>query len=153
MVMRDRSSPAPRGFVARLADWLGRAHPMIVHFPLALFPMALLALVLSRRAPEWMIAARFMVVAAGITALPAALLGWFAGGWPSPGNEFTLEVHRWLGVGIAMAGLALALLVARRRGALPWAWSFAALLVINIALVAQGWFGGALVHGADHLSW
>jgi hypothetical protein len=29
----------------------------------------------------------------------------------------------------------------------------AALTAMTIAIVVQGWFGGALVHGIDHMNW
>jgi hypothetical protein len=29
----------------------------------------------------------------------------------------------------------------------------AGLAVITAAIVVQGWFGGAMVHGVDHLNW
>lgn len=44
----DRSG---MGFVGRLLDWLGRTHPVIVHFPIAFFPAALFTAVVGRRRP------------------------------------------------------------------------------------------------------
>jgi len=29
----------------------------------------------------------------------------------------------------------------------------AALTIVTAAIVVQGWFGGAMVHGADHMNW
>jgi hypothetical protein len=29
----------------------------------------------------------------------------------------------------------------------------ASLAIITAAIVVQGWFGGAMVHGIDHLNW
>jgi heme A synthase len=64
-----------------------------------------------------------------------------------------LRVHRWLGTAIGLSGLALAI----------WAWKrpeedrrpgmIVALAGITAAIIVQGWFGGALVHGIDHMDW
>ena len=144
----DRSSMSPG---ERLVDWLGRLHPAIVHFPLAFFPAALLTAIVGRRRPAFARPVRFLVVAGGIIAPIAALLGWLGSLNADPGSILT--VHRWLGTAVGVAGLALALWAwkcpseARRSGMI---WALAA---ITAALIVQGWYGGALVHGTDHMNW
>lgn len=144
---------APKTGIARLIDWLGRFHPMIVHFTLALFPTALLAMVVARRRSEWNGTARFLILVAGLAAIPAAMLGWFAGGFALTGDDSLLVVHRWLGTGIAIVGTSLALAVWRGWTAASGRIAFASVIIITAALAVQGWYGGALVHGADHLAW
>jgi len=139
--------------IARLIDWLGRFHPMLVHFPLALLPMAFIAILVARRRPEWTHTAHILVVAAGLAVIPTALLGWFAGGFALAGDDSLLVVHRWLGTAIAIAGAGLTLIVWRGRARVSHPIALVALIAINIALIVQGWYGGALVHGADHLAW
>ncbi|RED16664.1 DUF2231 domain-containing protein [Parasphingopyxis lamellibrachiae] len=153
MAGMDESAETPKGFFAKLIDWLGRTHPMIVHFTLALFPTALLAMVVARRRAEWNGTARFLILGAGIAAVPAALLGWFAGGFALTGDDSLLVVHRWLGTGIAIAGTGLALSVWRGWTAASGRAAFASVIIFTAALAVQGWYGGALVHGADHLAW
>lgn len=143
---------APKTGVARLIDWLGRFHPMLVHFPIALLPMAFIAILVARRRPEWTHTAHILVVTAGLAVIPAAFLGWFAGGFALAGDDSLLVVHRWLGTAIAVAGVGLALVVWRSRARVSHPIALVALVVINIALIVQGWYGGALVHGADHLT-
>ena len=135
----------------RLLDWLGRLHPSIVHFPLAFFPAALFTAIVGRRRPAFGKPVQFLVVAGGIIAPIAALLGWFdaLGADPDP----LLTVHRWLGTGIGVAALGLGI----------WAWRvpdedrglgmIMGLTIITAAIIVQGWFGGAMVHGMDHLNW
>src|SRR3546814_9586574 len=65
----------------RLLDWLGRLHPSIVHFPLAFVPAALFTAVVGRRRPGFQEATRFLILAGGLTAPVAMLLGWLDGGW------------------------------------------------------------------------
>lgn len=138
-------------FVERLLDWLGRTHPVIVHFPIAFFPAALFTAIVGRRRPAFAAPVQFLVVAGGIIAPIAAIFGWLDAMGAEP--DRLLTVHRWLGTGIGVGGLLLAIWAWRR----PWedrgAGMIVALSVMTIAIVVQGWFGGALVHGIDHMSW
>lgn len=137
----------------RLLDWIGRLHPIIIHFPLAFFPAALFTAVVGRRRPAFGKPVQFLVVAGGIIAPIAMVLGWLAGGLTLTDTDPLLRVHRWLGTAIGLSGLALAI----------WAWKWpeedrrpgmiAALAGITAAIIVQGWFGGALVHGIDHMDW
>lgn len=146
----DRSTMTPAG---RLLDWLGRLHPMIVHFPIAFFPAALFTAIVGRRRPAFGKPVQFLVVAGGLLAPIAALLGWLDGGFDFATDNSLLQFHRWLGTAIGAGGLGLGL----------WAWRqpdedrgpgmIIGLSVMTAAIVVQGWFGGALVHGMDHLNW
>lgn len=146
----DRSSMS---LPERFMDWLGRFHPIIVHFPIAFFPAALFTAVVGRRRPAFSAPVQFLVVAGGIIAPISALLGWFNGGWIIADADTLMAVHRWLGTAIGGGGLALGLWAWRR----PWedrgAGMILALAAMTIAIAIQGWFGGALVHGAEHLNW
>ena len=147
---RDRSQMS---LPERLLDWLGRIHPIIVHFPIAFFPAALFTAVVGQRRPAFSTPVQFLVVAGGIIAPISALLGWFNGGWTLIDADPLLAVHRWLGTGIGIGGLLLAVWAWRR----PWedrgAGMILALTLMTVAIAVQGWFGGALVHGAEHLNW
>ena len=137
----------------RLLDWIGRLHPIIIHFPLAFFPAALFTAVVGRRRPAFGKPVQFLVVAGGLIAPIAMVLGWLAGGLTLTDTDPLLRVHRWLGTAIGISGLALAI----------WAWKrpeedrrrgmIVALAGITAAIIVQGWFGGALVHGIDHMNW
>lgn len=147
---KDRSKI---GLVERLLDWLGRTHPVIVHFPIAFFPAALFTAIVGRRRPAFAAPVQFLVVAGGIIAPVSALFGWLNGGFSLGDPDPLLMVHRWLGTGIGAGGLLLAFWAWRR----PWedrgAGMILALAVITVAIVVQGWFGGALVHGMGHMNW
>jgi uncharacterized membrane protein len=146
----DRSSMDP---LERFMDWLGRFHPIIVHFPIAFFPAALFTAVVGRRRPAFSAPVQFLVVAGGIIAPVSALLGWFNGGWTTADADPLMAVHRWLGTGIGVGGMLLGLWAWRR----PWedrgAGMIVALAGMTLAMAVQGWLGGALVHGAEHLNW
>lgn len=136
-------------FVERLLGWFGRLHPLVVHFPIAFFPAALLTAIAGRRRPTFSAPVQFLVVAGGIFAPLAAAAGWLAGMDADP--EPILMYHRWLGVAIGVSGLGLGIWAWKR----PWedrgAGMIAALTVMTIAIAAQGFMGAALTHGMDHL--
>ena len=137
----------------RVLDWLGRTHAVIVHFPIAFFPAALFTAIVGRKRPAFAKPVQFLVLAGGIIAPVAALFGWLNAGFDFASDDAMLEPHRWLGtaIGVAAAGLAV------------WAWRrpeedrgpgmIVGLAIITVAIVVQGWFGGALVHGMDHMNW
>ena len=133
--------------------WLGAFHPMIIHFPIAFFPAALFTAVVGRRRPAFSAPVQFLVVAGGIVAPIAALLGWFNAGFELVDNDKLLLVHRWLGTAMGIGGLALAAWAWRR----PWedrgAGMILSLAVMTIAIAVQGWFGAALVYGMEHMNW
>lgn len=140
-------------FTERLLDWLGRLHPIIVHFPIAFFPAALFTAVVGRRRPTFAAPVQFLVVAGGIVSPVAALLGWFDGGFDLGRDDWLLQSHRWLGTVIGIGALGLGIWSWRRPEANRSAGMIVGLALISTAIVTQGWFGGALVHGIDHMNW
>ena len=137
--------------LARLLDWLGRLHPIIVHFPIAFFPAALFTAIVGRRRPAFAVPVQFLVIAGGIMAPLAAIFGWLDAMAADP--DPLLTVHRWLGTGIGFAALGLGIWAWRRPDHIRGTAMLASLAIITAAIVVQGWFGGAMVHGIDHLSW
>ena len=146
----EPSEPAPTMLSPEYANLLTNLHPATIHFPIALLLFAGLAeLFFAVRGSERMrSAAEVAAAAGGITASLAALFGWIHTGiWL--GGEGVMQWHRWLGTGLGIAGPLIAwvaLSVGERRG------TFRALLALSaITLLAQGWLGAELGHGADHL--
>ncbi len=137
----------------RFLDWLGRLHPMIVHFPIAFFPAALFTAIVGRRRPAFAKPVQFLVVAGGIIAPIAAVLGWFDGGFDFATDDALLQSHRWLGTAIGIVALGLAIWALRKPEQDRSPGMIVGLAVITVAIVVQGWFGGALVHGIDHIDW
>ena len=142
----DRSKMS---FFERLVDWFGRLHPMVVHFPIAFFPAALITAIAGRRKPAFSAPVQFLVVAGGIFAPIAAVAGWLAGISSDP--EPILAYHRWLGVAIGLVGAGLGIWAWRR----PWedrgAGMILALTIMTIAIAVQGFLGAGLTHGMDHM--
>lgn len=142
----DRSSMT---FLQRLVAWIGRIHPLIVHFPIAFFPAALFTAIVGRRRPAFAAPVQFLVVAGGIFAPIAAVAGWLAGMSADP--EPILTYHRWLGVAIGIFGAGLGVWAWRR----PWedrgSGMILALTVMTVTIAVQGFLGAAVTHGMDHL--
>jgi uncharacterized membrane protein len=142
----------PKTFSERLISWIGRTHPFAVHFPIALFPVALVALVLARRRGETVELIRALIIVAGAASVVAAVLGWFTGGFVLVDTDPVQLWHRWLGTGLAVIGGGVALWALRRRDSVYGRSMVIALSAITIILLVQGWLGAALVHGMDHMS-
>lgn len=150
-----RHGDAPAG-IGRLLRWLGRFHPVVVHFPIALLLAAVLAeilmLALRREALGPIVTYCLVLGAAG--ALVASALGWLAAE-AEPTSGGTLDLHRWLGIAAAgLAALAAAWRIRSLRGpgtSGPWF----RLLLVSAGLVAAvaGHYGAMLVHGNDHFNW
>jgi uncharacterized membrane protein len=135
--------------------FVGRFHPLLVHFPIAflLLAGALELLALRRRTgPPWL-AARFplLVVAAMAAAVAAAdgyLLG-ASGGYGGP----TFERHLQLGIVVAICALVTALAAwHRQRTGAGDRLVRAALVLTLAALTAAGHLGATLTHGEGYLT-
>jgi uncharacterized membrane protein len=134
---------------------IGRLHPVLVHFPIALVLIAAVAEVIAMTTglSDWRAVALANLRAGAVFGIGAAIAGWRLAS--SPGIEATssLEWHRWLGSIAAVAVFGAALATAGARGSSPWAmWAYRITLFWAAALVAvTGHFGGLLVWGADFL--
>lgn len=151
-MQHDTDDRATMTLSERLLDWVGRLHVSVVHFPLAFFPAALFTALVGRRRSGFAKPVQFLIVAGGVTAPLAAVLGWLDSGMVSAADPL-LMVHRWLGTAIGVSGAGLALWAWRRPEADRSAGMIAALALITAALLVQGWYGGAMVHGIGHMNW
>lgn len=133
---------------------LKKLHPATIHFPIALFLMAAATelFVMRRKGAGLESAVRVLVYGGAIGAVVAVLFGWIHTGlWF--GGDTVMQVHRWNGMLIAALGIAMAYLASRPSQSRAWLrasiFSMAALVLI------QGFLGGELAHGPNHLgiSW
>jgi len=143
--------------LSEASPWLhlvGRLHPLIVHFPIALLLAAGLAELLELRRParggEGSSVARFCLLLGALGATAAAGAGWVNAAVEGHGRSVAhlIEQHRWAGVSVAV--LSWATLAAARSnagGAL-----YRGGLALTCALVAvTGHLGASLVWGEDYL--
>ena len=137
------------------AVFIGRLHMALVHFPVALVLMALVAelLCITRREGRYSDAARFMITAAAWFSIPAAATGFFRA------DTITLDateqslfaIHRVAGIATPVlvflcAGLAEGV---RRSGQIWELFLYrAVLLLAAVSAAVAGYVGGEIVFGA-----
>jgi uncharacterized membrane protein len=136
------------------ADWLqfiGRFHPLFVHFPIALFLLVPVLEMVSRRAgfAHLRLSVSFVLTLATLAATTAALLGWCLA--RSGGYSGTLITqHMWGGVVLSIVCWVCWLLRTRLcdRGL-----TYAVALALGVGMVAwTGYRGGQLSLGRNHLT-
>ncbi len=139
------------GAVFNPTDFLGRLHPALVHFPIALFLAAGLAelILIARPASGMESTVRFLVYTGAAGGILAALLGWLAGGIRMSDRSETLGLHRWTGTGIAVAGLVAAILTYRAKS--DRTLLRVVIAGIAVALLLQGYWGAEMSMGPNHM--
>ena len=137
-----------------LMDWLGRFHPMVIHFPIALFLAAFAAETMFALTGNELFrsALRFTVWGGALSATLAAPLGWMFAAAGGTEEGWILETHRWTGIAAVALGLTILWILERteRQGG--------SRLLLRVALAIQasligtvGFLGGSLIYGFDHL--
>ena len=137
-----------------LEVFLGRLHPLTVHFPIALLTFGALWELPRRERPT-----QAGLVCLAFGALSAGLAAWF--GWLHADAEplgrsldDTVFYHRWSGVAVAGVGLLTVLVAfAMRRGFSQGGRKlYRGLLLLGLGLVTwTGHLGGTLVYGEGYL--
>ncbi len=142
--------PKTQGWMnARWPKYLGRFHPIAVHFPIALLTLAAVAELLGRwrKEPHHLQTAWFLLAIGTLSAIPASVLGWIhAENTSHQGDD--LFWHRWLGIAVTV--LACVTLAFGRRAP---KWRLPALLLLAFLVGITGHYGGYLSFGRDWLSW
>jgi uncharacterized membrane protein len=136
------------------ALFLGRFHPLIVHFPIALLLVALLA--------EWLAAGRRIAGAAAFAGLLlwlgaiAAVLSAIAGLLLGSSGTYAGQVydrHMVLGLAVAATSTVSALMWSLRDRGAGWVRAQRALLGLSVCLlIPAGHFGSTLTHGEGFLT-
>jgi uncharacterized membrane protein len=141
-------------------EFLGRLHPALVHFPVALILAACAAemLYVVKKEKYFAAAALFSISAGAWMSLPAFVIGFAAAAGESFGPELqgVFELHRIVGVTTPMlATVAAGMGHSTRRTGQVWEQIVyrVFLVVAAVSVLLAGAFGGQLVHGADYLPW
>ena len=134
---------------------IGRLHPLLIHFPIALVVVAVVA---EMRATvtgdeQWHTMAVGNLRAGAAFALIAVVAGWRLASGLGMGSTPLLEWHRWLGTVTAVLTLLMAVATSRSDGrSAVERWIYRMALLCAGALVAvTGHLGALLVWGADFL--
>jgi len=132
-----------------LWQFLGRLHPLIVHFPVALLCVALLLEGIGwyRKSDQWQLAVRAMLWLGAISSVLAAVLGLVLVNQEDYSGD-TVTVHQW--VGLLTAALAVGTLLTVRSGKPTLYRTALGLTVVGVCVA--GHYGALLTHGEDYLS-
>jgi uncharacterized membrane protein len=137
-----------------LITFLGRFHPAVVHFPIALLGLAafLEFVQILRRKAAFHPATFTLAAAATLSAVLATLLGLANAGGKKPDDA--LDAHRWAGIATTVIAMVMMLLVNKARSADGARVQFArgALFLSMILVSIAGHYGGVLVYGPDYYS-
>jgi len=131
--------------------FVGRLHPLLIHFPIALVVVAALAefVAMVTADERWRTVAVANLRAGAFFALLAAVAGWRLALAPEMEESPLLEWHRWLGTAAAAAAFATGSI--RRRLALGALTYRTALFAAGTLVAVTGHLGGLLVWGANFL--
>lgn len=154
--------PAPLAFLLFMAadpagwqDWLGRLHPALVHFPIALMVVALAAEVccIVTREGRYADTARFLVNIAAWVAIPVAATGFLRAGHVTldAAGQHAFAIHRIFGIATpVLAFLCAGLSAGVRRSGQIWELMLfrVVLLMTAVSAVMAGLYGGEIVFGA-----
>ena len=135
--------------------FIGKFHPLLVHFPIALVLAAAAAelVVLATTRTAWRTVAVANIRAGAALGVVTAVTGWLFASSPVVDASPSLEWHRWVGLAGAAGAIAAALLSARlHRPSRRSAFGYRVTLFVTALLVAiTGHLGGTLVWGAGFL--
>jgi uncharacterized membrane protein/YHS domain-containing protein len=143
----------------RLIAYLGKFHPVVVHFPVAILLTAFLVVLFGVLKPSTtndLLGYKLTYIAA-VGAGLAAILGLAAGSnvhYPAELAEYFTK-HRLLGLGTAAFNLLIAIAAYRveRRRSVGRLWLFRLLLLLGaIAVAITAHLGATLVYGPDHFA-
>jgi uncharacterized membrane protein len=131
---------------------IGRLHPVLVHFPIALIVAALGCELVSiaTELREWHMAALTNLRMGAVFAVGSAIAGWIFARSPMVEMSPSLEWHRWVGACATLAAVAAVLSAPSSADRSSRStWMYRAALGTAAALVGvTGHLGGVLVWGA-----
>ena len=131
---------------------IGRLHPVLVHFPIALIVAAFGCELVSMatRVPEWHVAAVANLRIGAAFAVGSAIAGWIFARSPMVDLSPSLEWHRWVGACATVAAIGAVLSVdSSADSSSPSIWTYRGALGTAAVLVGiTGHLGGVLVWGA-----
>lgn len=137
----------------------GRAHVVMVHFPVALLMVLALIEVLRWRRKDGSMDQTVAIIAVitALSAIASVVQGFVLDDGRSDGvseDARMLALHKWLGISTTIIAIAAAAVALRRQlGDTPLLTKiYRALILPGAALVSlTGHYGGAVVHGKDYL--
>jgi uncharacterized membrane protein len=133
---------------------LGRFHPAVVHFPIALVTIAavLETLQVVRRKPELHVGTSACVFFGALSGIAAAAFGWLLEDAEGGGGS-VVEWHKWIGIAATVISILAALFLLGAARSDKARIALRANVFLGAALVGlTGYLGGEMVFGKNHLT-
>ncbi|MEX2234212.1 MAG: DUF1549 domain-containing protein [Cyclobacteriaceae bacterium] len=139
-----------------LWQFLGRLHPLIVHFPIGLLIIALVLelFTINKKYRELRSAINIVLIIGTVSSLLAVALGWFLEEQDQYSGDI-LTLHKWSGIITAI--LATSTVLLHRHILRTNRWNLlktyrAILITTVVGVIVAGHFGASLTHGPDFLT-
>ena len=126
-----------------LVAWLGRWHPLILHFPIVLLLMAAVIGLFNQIVPK------LLLTVATLSALVTAITGFFLGTESVPKGDL-LFWHQWMGAGVAILAVVWYWVSTNHLQQTYLVKGIQVVLIVLIGLT--GHYGGMITHGEDFLA-
>ncbi|MBS1932886.1 MAG: hypothetical protein JST96_02735, partial [Bacteroidetes bacterium] len=132
-----------------ILTFLGRLHPMIVHFPIGLLYAALLFefIAWKSNARNFFPATKVLVFTGAIASILSVVLGIILSKTDSYGSN-VLSIHQWIGIATMAFAIITAYCYQKGPRKIQYLMLFATVLGVTVA----GHYGAELTHGEDYLS-
>ncbi|PIB39351.1 c-type cytochrome domain-containing protein [Maribacter sp. 4G9] len=124
-------------------SWLGRWHPLVLHFPIVLLIIAIFLGLTGKKVPN------SLLTVAVLSALITAISGFFLGKDASVKGDL-LVWHQWLGGGLALLAAVWYALVHVFPSRVAYQKGIQLVLIVLIGFT--GHYGGMITHGPDFLA-
>src|SRR5690606_5403328 len=136
-------------------EFVGRLHPMLVHFPVSLLLIAAIMEVLTFRRFQSQLRAgiNWLVFIGSSSAVVAAICGWLLA-WTGEYGGDTFYAHQWAGTATAVLGAiaGFLLLAGQRTERMVLLKAYrVTLLLSSVGVFLAGHYGGSITHGQDYL--
>ena len=144
-----KENETPRGSGLGVLTFMGRLHPMIVHFPIGLIYGALLFefVAWKSNASKFFAGTKMLVFTGAFTSILSVVLGLILSRTDSYGSN-VLSLHQW--IGIATMVLAIITAYCYQKGSRKAQYGM--LLATVMGVTVAGHYGAELTHGEDYLS-
>ncbi|BBM82719.1 DUF2231 domain-containing protein [Candidatus Uabimicrobium amorphum] len=155
----DTPLQVQQGFREKLTSFVGKLHPISVHFPIALFFAAVLGEILSLLYNKQLQQAiNYCFNIAAISSVIAVVLGWCAHISSTYKNELhtVANYHKVMGILTAILIITVSVLNSKKQTAsqtqlekLYWP----CILITSIIIGITGFLGSSLIFGLGHYNW
>ena len=133
-----------------LWSFLGRLHPMIVHFPISILFVALLLEIIAwrRKSNNFQSAIKILVSIGALSAITAVVLGLLLSNADNYEATDTLSIHQWTGISTMILGCITAYSYYKFS---PRTQKMLLTLTV-VGVTIAGHYGASLTHGDDYLT-